>query len=129
MSDKKRIPLGEISPKLSIKKLKKNKNNGKSEINKLRLKFQNFTNEFIETLSNDGKFYDSAIKSLLNVQPEDFSEADPLLLIVPIAGNKNSYNYINGGNYGLDENIPGYLPWPGNKNSYILFIISSSIII
>ena len=53
------------------------------------------------------------IGALLNVKAEEFSEDDPLLLIVPIVGDAESSVYINCGNYGFEIDTPGYLPWRG----------------
>jgi hypothetical protein len=47
-----------------------------------------------------------------------FSEEDPLLLIVPDYNDPNAILYINNGNYGLAAGQPGFLPWPGIINAF-----------
>ena len=79
----------------------------------MKLKFPNLSTEFFATLFDNEFFFESAIKALLNAKESDFSEDDPLLLIVPNAGDINSHDYITSGNYGLQQQVAGSLPWPG----------------
>ena len=109
---KKRTALGDIiinpniiTPLCSF--MEKNANSSK-----LRETFPNFSQEFIKEVSNQD-ILKSAMKSLCSIDASIICENDPLLLIVPIAGNKDSGDYISGGNYGLEVGTPGYLPWPG----------------
>lgn len=79
---------------------------------KLRETFPSISQELIKEISSQD-ILKPAMESLCSIDASIFSEDDPLLLIVPIAGNKDSGDYISGGNYGLEVGTPGYLPWPG----------------
>lgn len=61
----------------------------------------------------DRLYHSAAIDALLDIVPESISEDDPLFFILCDVNDADSIGYCNGGNYGIAQNTPGYLPWPG----------------
>ena len=111
---KKRAVLSEFDGnELEITKEKRSKVPTKVQLKK---KFINLSNGLIEILFNPDESLSSAAKGLIKINSRDFSEGDPLLLIVPIPGDPNSAAYINGGNYGIANGVPGHLPFPATGN-------------
>jgi hypothetical protein len=69
-----------------------------------------FSEELAVTVAEQG-----IDQSLLRLKAKicQFSDSDPLLVLVMDISDDNSVRYVNTGNYGLPPGVLGSLPWPG----------------
>jgi hypothetical protein len=69
-----------------------------------------FSPELADLLTRSG-----VSQHLLRLKDSGFivSESDPLLIIAVDIANPASISYLNNGNYGLPQGVPGGLAWPG----------------
>jgi hypothetical protein len=70
----------------------------------------NFPSELADLISRS-----CVSQHLLRLKDSGFmvSESDPLLIIAVDVANPASISYLNNGNYGLPQGVPGGLAWPG----------------
>lgn len=93
-----------------VKKCKSDHSDSKED---LKTKFTAFTDAFLDRLFKNPD-HSQAIQGLAAIKESDFSEEDPLLLVVTDVNNADSVLYFNAGNYGLNIGAPGYRVWPGS---------------
>lgn len=128
-TDKKRPPLSPLTPSESNKRRKGDNNTGEKTLgtgislrNALANKFPRLPDEILEITRF--AYFQPMVDALLTITDADFSEEDPLLLVLPTLTNPDSIAYCNMGNYGLPEGTPGHRAWPGECSITIVVCLS-----
>jgi hypothetical protein len=98
--------IGEENPPNKITKISAET----QETDPFREKYSGLSEQLLADLETD--FMAPAKTAMMALTEKDFSEEDPLVIIVPDLSNPDSIHYWHYGNFGLPVRTPGALPWP-----------------
>ena len=71
-------------------------------------KYPKFSREILDRLIADPS-HQPTIEALIAMKKGDFSEDNPILMLIPHMNDQNSVDYVNSGNFGLLlPEVPGY---------------------